>query len=191
MDVVELHRRAVAAWTAAVDEIRPQQWDEPTPCSAWTVRDVVNHVAGEDAWTVPLLRGRTMADVGETLDGDLLADHPIDTAMRLAAEAVAVVAERLPAGERVHLSYGDEEPGEYVHQLAADHLVHAWDVRVAVGADPTLPADLVAEVADWFAEREELYRSVGVIAERASYAEDADAQTRLLAGFGRDADWAP
>ena len=194
MDVGDLHRRTVGVWTAAVDEIRPQQWDDPTPCTAWTVRDLVNHVAGEDAWTVPLMRGQTIADVGDTLDGDLLADHPIDTALRLAEEAVAVVAERLPAGEPVHLSYGEEEPGEYLRQLAADHLVHAWDVLVAVGADPVLPADLVDEVADWFAEREALYRSAGAVAERPPYPGvegDADAQTRLLAGFGRDAGWAP
>ena len=40
------------------------------------MRDLVNHVVGEDRWTVPLVEGRTIADVGSSLDGDLLGDDP-------------------------------------------------------------------------------------------------------------------
>ena len=57
-------------------------------------------------------------------------------------------------GGTVHLSYGEEQMAEYVHQLAADHLVHAWDLAVATGGDTRLDPHLVAEVAAWFAERE-------------------------------------
>ncbi len=115
---------------------------------------------------MPLMRGATIAEVGDSLDGDLLGEDPVATAVRLADEAVAVVAERLPAGEKVHLSYGDEDPAEYVRQLAADHLVHAWDLAAATGQDRSLDAELVAEVAAWFAEREELYRGAGAVGAR-------------------------
>ena len=63
------------------------------------------------------------------------------------------MVERLPAGEKVHLSYGDEDPEEYVRQLSADHLIHAWDLAAATGQDRTLDADLVDEVATWFVGR--------------------------------------
>ena len=121
-----------------MDAVPDDKWDAPTPCTDWSVRDLVNHVVGEDAWTVPLMRGSTMAEVGDSLDGDLLGDEPTENAVRSANEALAVVAETLPTGGKVHLSYGDEDMGEYLYQLTADHLVHAWDLAAATGGDTTL-----------------------------------------------------
>jgi uncharacterized protein (TIGR03086 family) len=192
MELIELYRRTVSTWTARVEAVAPDAWDAATPCVEWTVRDLVNHVTGEDAWTVPLLRGSSVAEVGGSFDGDLLGDEPAAAAVRGAEEAVAVVDERLPTGGQVHLSYGDEDMGEYVRQLAADHLVHAWDLAAATGGDRALDEDLVDAVGSWFADREELYRSGGVVGPRMDTAGDApSAQTTLLAGFGRDARWTP
>jgi uncharacterized protein (TIGR03086 family) len=160
-----------------------------TPCTEWSVRDLVNHVVGEDAWTVPLMRGATIAEVGDSLDGDLLGDEPGPVAVRKAQEAVDLVAETLPQGRTVHLSYGEERAEEYVCQLAADHLVHAWDLAAATGSDRSLDEDLVEEVSRWFADREEVYRSVGAIGPRLEGA--GDGQTELLAAAGRDAQWTP
>ena len=101
---------------------------------------------------------------------------------------MASVAERLPGGGTVHLSYGDEQMTEYVHQLSADHLIHAWDLAVATGGDVRLDPELVAAMAPWFAEREELYRAAGVTGPRVDTDRD-DAASQLLAGFGRDAGW--
>ncbi|HLN76165.1 MAG TPA: nuclear transport factor 2 family protein, partial [Nocardioidaceae bacterium] len=83
--------------------------------------------------------------------------------------------------------YGDEEPGEYIRQLAADHLVHGWDLAAAIDGDTRMDPHLVTEVARWFGEREELYRSAGLVGPRAPLG--GDAQTNLLAAFGRPAHW--
>jgi uncharacterized protein (TIGR03086 family) len=190
VDVAELHRRTQETWTERLDQIRPGQWDSRTPCSEWTVRQLVNHVAGEDAWTVPLVGGATIEDVGDRFDGDILGDHPIDTATRLAEEALDAVAQALPAGRRVHLSYGDEELQEYLLQLAADHLIHAWDLAASVDGDRVLDPELVEEVAHWFADREELYRSGGAVGPRVETAETGP-QAELLAAGGRDSAWTP
>ena len=50
----------------------------------------------------------------------------------------------------VHLSFGDVTGEEYARQLVADLLIHGWDLARAIGADETLDADLVDEVAAWF-----------------------------------------
>ena len=189
MDVEELHRRTVEIWAERLRAVEADTWDRPTPCTDWSVRDLVNHVVGEDAWTVPLMNGRTIEDVGDSLDGDLLGDDPIGTGTRSAAEAVTSVAERLPAGEPVHLSYGEESGEEYVRQLAADHLVHAWDLAAATGGDRSLDPELVGEVATWFAEREQMYRDGGAIGPRVDAS--GDPQTELLAASGRDPGWTP
>jgi hypothetical protein len=52
-----------------------------------------------------------------------------------------------------------------------------------------MDADLVDDVATWFAKREELYRSAGMIGEHLDgFTEPADA---LLAAFGRNPRWSP
>jgi len=74
---------------------------------------------------------------------------------------------------------------ELARQLAADHLVHAWDLARALGVDDRLDADAVQTVLDWFGTTEDLYRELGVIGPRVPVPDDADAQAQLLARFGR------
>jgi len=189
MDLNTLYHRTVECWADRVNAVTDDQWDAPTPCRGWTVRDLVNHVVGEDRWTKPLVDGRTMAEVGDSLDGDLLGDAPVRSALDAAKEATTAVAEALPRGGTVHLSYGEEQLGEYVRQLAADHLVHGWDLAVATGGEVRLDPAVVTEVAGWYAEREHLYRGAGMVAPRA--VSHGGAQGDLLAAFGRDSAWGP
>lgn len=192
MDLVELHRRAVQGWQRRVEGVPPTAWVSPTPCADWDVRALVNHVVAEQLWTRPLVLGRTVEEVGDIFDGDVLGADPIATSRVAAEDATEVLAARLPFGGEVHLSFGPTPVEEYAWQLTADHLVHAWDLAAATGQDRTLDADLVAEVASWFAEREDLYRSAGAVGPRARTqgASGTDPQSRLLTAFGRDPAWA-
>lgn len=191
MGPVEAHQRGVELWQSVVSGVGDEQWPDPTPCADWDVRSLVGHVTGEELWTVELLAGRTIGDVGDALDGDLLGADPrsaAERAGRAASEAFAAPG----AGDRtVQLSYGPESAAEYAWQLSLDHLVHGWDLAVATGQDGALPGDLVAAVADWFAEREEVYRGAGVIAERVALGGGHGPQDDLLAATGRDPGWAP
>ena len=135
------------------------------------------------------MQGSTLEEVGDRFDGDLLGDDPIRSSLAAARDAIRTVADVLPTGGTVHLSYGEEKMDEYVHQLAADHLVHGWDLAVATGGDARLDPALVHEVATWFADREELYRAGGVVGARA--APTGEPQGDLLAAFGRDPHWGP
>jgi len=187
MELETLHRRAVEHWAARVAAVEDDQWGDPTPCTEWSVRDLVNHMVGEELWASPLLRGRTIAEVGTQFDRDVLGDDPREKARTVSAEAAAVVDEIVPGGGRVQLSYGEEDMGEYVRQLCADHLIHGWDLAAATGGDTSMDRELVTEVGAWFAEREALYRGAGLLGPRASGG--GDPQSDLLAGFGRLSDW--
>jgi uncharacterized protein (TIGR03086 family) len=182
------YRRSVEFWKATVQEVSGD-WAAPTPCTDWNVRALVNHVVGEDRWTKPLVDGRTIADVGDAFDGDLLGEDPKPLAMAAADEAITAVAEKLPAGGKVHLSYGEEDIEEYIGQLVADHLIHGWDLAAATGQQRVLDPELVAAVAAWFRNREEIYRSSGAIAARPESTSSGNPQADLLIAFGRNPDW--
>jgi uncharacterized protein (TIGR03086 family) len=183
-DVLSLFRRATDEFATRVHLIG-DRWSVPTPCDGWDVRALVHHVIEEQRWAPPLFAGATIADVGDRFAGDLLGTDPVasfDEAHREALDA----AEAPGALDRtVHLSFGDVDGAEYAMQLAADHLIHAWDLAVAIGADPTLDAEAVGRVRAWFEPVEHLYRQAGLIGPRVALPESADPQQHLLAMFGR------
>lgn len=187
MDVTELFSRACAQFDSRVATVQPDQWSHFTPCSEWDVRALVNHVAVENLWVPPLLQGSTIDDVGDRFDGDQLGDDP-QAAWQQAVTAATDAASGLESVDAtVHVSAGEISAREYLTQVGADNLVHAWDLAIAVGADTRLDSELVEAVAEWFADQEDAYRAGGAIAPRPPLADDADAQTRLLAMYGRKA----
>jgi uncharacterized protein (TIGR03086 family) len=187
MDIPVMFRGAVAEFDARVRQVGDHQWLAATPDEGWAVRDLVNHVVGEDLWAPLLLAGSTIAEVGDRFEGDVLGAEPKVAWAEASAEAVRAVEDDGALGRIVHLSFGDFPGSEYALQLFADHLIHAWDLARAIGADERLDAGLVASCAGWFEAVEDAYRAAGAIAARPSVPGHADAQALLLARFGRQA----
>lgn len=185
MNIAELHHKACDHFDQLVRAVRPGQWTSATPCEGWDVRELVNHVAAEDLWTAPLMAGSAIDEVGDQFDGDVLGADPVSAFADAAESAVAAVSAHGALERTVHLSFGDVPGEEYAWQLFTDHLIHSWDLATAIGADDRLDPDLVAACAQWFAEREEMYRSAGAIGPRPELPDGADPQTALLAAFGR------
>lgn len=191
MELLETYRLALAGFTERVERVRPDQWGAPTPCGDWDVRTLVNHVVGEDRWTVPMFAGATIAEVGDRFGGDVLGRDPATAARQAALAAEAAVSDPGALDRTVHLSAGDTPGREYLRQLMAEHLVHGWDLAVAVGADRRLDPAAVHECAGWFADRRGQYRSGGLVDAAVELPDGAGEQDRLLAAFGRDPAWRP
>ncbi|MFG3704818.1 TIGR03086 family metal-binding protein [Micromonospora sp. NPDC047670] len=191
MDPLETYRRSLAEFTDRVELVGPGQWSDPTPCPDWDVRGLVNHVVGEDRWCVPLLAGRTIEEVGDRYEGDLLGPDPVGAAREAAAQAELAFSHPGALDRTVALSAGETPADEYLRQLIAEHLIHGWDLAVAIGADPRLDAAAVAECARWFSQRIGDYQRGRLVRSEVDVPADADPQDRLVAAFGRDPDWAP
>jgi hypothetical protein len=134
------------------------------------------------------MAGAALADVGDRFDGDLLGDDPGAVASEAAGEADAAVPAAVTDSRTVHLSFGDTDAGDYARGVAADQLIHAWDLAAAVGADRSLDPDVVAAVAQWYERNEPSYRSAGAVAPRPEVA-GSDPGASLLIAFGRDPGW--
>ncbi|QIB42630.1 TIGR03086 family metal-binding protein [Streptomyces aureoverticillatus] len=180
------HGRALDLFTQRVHTVRADQWDAPTPCADWTVRDLVGHLTVEQLWVPPLVRdGAALADVGDSFDGDELGPDPV-ASWDTAAEAARAAFEEPGALERtVHLSYGDTPAHDYCAQMITDLVVHSWDLARAIGADERLPDDLVAaavrEVTPYAAE----LSKTGLFGPAVQPPSGADVQTKLLSLLGR------
>jgi nitrilase len=185
VDVQELHRRAVEGFGERVRAIGDDRWHLSTPCTEWDVRALVNHLTGENLWTVPLFEGQTIEQVGSRFDGDVLGDDPAAT-YRASEEAAIAVVQGPGALERtVELSRGPTPGRDYAMELLFDFTIHAWDLARGIRGDEKLDPELVAVCSEWFRPMEEMYRASGAIVERTPVPDDADAQTVLLAMTGR------
>ncbi len=184
-ETLDRFHRCVHEFTQRVQAVRDDQWGDPTPCTEWDVRALVNHVCSEQRWMVPLLSGRTIEQVGSSLDGDLLGPDPLCTWEGAVAETARLVDEPGMLERVVRLSSGPATVARYCDEVAADTLVHTWDLARAVGGDEHLPDDLV-EAATLIVEPWVSPQGVpGLFAAPVAVDADADPQTALLAMLGR------
>lgn len=186
-DQSDRFEQAAAFFGAVLGQVSAQQWDQPTPCDDWDVRELVNHVLVEQLWVRPLLDGRTIAEVGSSLDGDHLGSDPLAAWDPAMADSVARFAEPDAMAGIVHLSYGDESVAVYCDQMTLDALIHGWDLAQAIGADDSLPPELVAWAYDSVQSVQQMLTDSGMFGTPVVVADDADDQTKLLALLGRQA----
>jgi uncharacterized protein (TIGR03086 family) len=183
----DLYVKAMAATRRYVDAVGADQWHGPTPCSEWDVKQVVNHIVGENLWAAELLGGKTIEQVGNALDGDLAGDDPA-AAFRNSVSVAASAAQAPGATATIcHLSFGDYSGSDYAAQLFMDMLIHGWDVAKATGQDTRLDPELVAACMPIAQHMTSQFRSAGVFGSDLSVSADADPQTKLLALVGRQA----
>lgn len=186
-DLVDLFRRSIERCTTVIDNVPPDRWASPTPCTEWDVRALVNHLTGEQLWAPHLVAGETIEQVGDRYDGDVLGDDPAAAWRTAVPASVAAFAEPGALDRTVHLSYGDESCREYLTQMLTDAAVHGWDLARATGGDERIDPDAAALLLDHWTQQEELVRASGVFGSAVEVGPDADTQTKLLALLGRRA----
>jgi len=187
VNLPETFHRSTEEFDTRVRQISEDQWTLPTPCTEWNVRDLVNHLVNEDRWAKPLFDGKTIAEVGDALDGDLLGDAPKNVWSDARSEAVAAITAEGAMDRIVHVSFGDIPGSEYTMQLLVDHVIHAWDLARAIGVDEDLDPELVQLCYKVLAPQEQMLRGSGVYGDRVEVPKDASLQTKLLALVGRRA----
>jgi uncharacterized protein (TIGR03086 family) len=187
IDLPEVHARALDATRRYVAGVGADQWSVPSPCAAWDVRFLVNHIVAGNLWVAPLVGGSTIEEVGDRYDGDILGDDPLAAYDRSAAEAAE--AFRAPGAMEapVAVSYGPVPGSVYAGHRFMDVLIHGWDVARATGQDTTLDPDLVAACWEVLEPQLDLLTASGMFGDRIDAPADAPSEVRLLGLLGRAA----
>lgn len=169
-----------------VDNIADTAWGNDTPCSDWDVKAVVNHIVYENVWMVALFGGRTIEEVGDEFEGDLVGDDPIGVYNSTAARVKAILSESDAMSRTCQISSGPISGAEYSKQLFLDTLIHGWDIAVGSRQDARLDDYLVqmcTPLAQAIADNED-YRAV--FAAPTTSSTGGNPQTQLLGLLGRD-----
>lgn len=136
------------ALESSVAGVRDGQWDNATPCSEWTVTQVVQHAAGDQlAYAKMLGIGTGPADdpfsPSGTVDGsplDLVRD-----AIEQTAAAWATVSDDTDAVP-TPLPHGELPTPVAAVMCALDAAVHAWDVAIGTGRPSPLDDELAGHL---------------------------------------------
>ena len=145
-DVLAQFTRASSGFERVLRAVAADQWHAPTPCSAWDVRQLVNHMARGNLNYVQLVAGGSAAEFLALRDADALGADPVAAFVRSAAACAEAFA-RPGALDRI-LDYPlGRVPGRQgLAVRTADAVVHTWDLARAVGAAEALDPELVAWV---------------------------------------------
>lgn len=145
-EVVELDRRAVRASMAAVERVRDADLDRPTPCSTWSLRELLAHMTAQHAGFAAAAAGRGTDPAAWVVRA---ADDPVSAYAGTAERVLAAFAEdgvevrqfALPELSSTRTFPGAQAIGFHL----VDFVVHAWDVSRSIGIELELdPATLAA-----------------------------------------------
>ncbi|MFI8205497.1 TIGR03086 family metal-binding protein [Streptomyces sp. NPDC085937] len=128
---------AVARFGARVHAVDGDRWNDATPCTEWTVRDLVNHLVAEHLWVPHLLAGETLAQVGDRYDGDVVGGDPVRAWDEAAGRSLAAWKAADLSGT-VRFSFGEAPLTVYADQILVDLTVHEWDLARGSGQDEVL-----------------------------------------------------
>lgn len=189
----DLFLAAQAALGHVVTQISNEQWDEEVPPGmsarqpSASLRQIINYHAYDNAWVPDTLHGKTIAEVGDTYDGDLLGENPKANFARIAQAATNAVRHLKDEDmtKTAHLSYGDFPITDYLTHISIFAGLRSYDIAKFIGADPTLPTELVQGLWDAIEPQAEDLRAMGVFGSLIDIPVEADLQSRLLGLTGR------
>jgi uncharacterized protein (TIGR03086 family) len=173
----------VPALEATVDRIQGMQMNDPTPCSEFTVHDVLNHMIVLGGTFSYMFRGEEPPHLTPPPVYGWVPKQEFCEVMDDLLDAV-----RSPgAMERPIASPVGEVPGDtFARFVAVDGLLHGWDLATATGTTFEIPDDVVAEVERFAstAITPEM-RDAGMFAAPTAAPPDATPLERLVAFSGR------
>lgn len=182
MDLVQQLETIVPDLDHVAAQVRPDQFDNPTPCAAFKVRDLFDHMIGGASQFAPQLRGEPVGDPPAPLDDDARPG-----AFKAALDDILDAAKAPGAFERtVQLPFGQVPGSVLVQFLTVDGMVHTTDLARATGQDYSPDEALVTEVlASARALIAPAMRDGDTFAAETPVPDDAPALTKLVAFTGR------
>jgi uncharacterized protein (TIGR03086 family) len=144
MDTIATMGQVVAETTKIVDGIEPDQLGNATPCTEWTVRDLLNHITGgATMFAIAAEEGSVPDDVfGRLVGGDNLGDDYRGAWKKASQRAVAAFGIPGAMDRVVKLPFGEMPAGVALSIAVFDVTTHATDLSKATD-QPAPPVELL------------------------------------------------
>lgn len=149
MNPIEQLSHILPTVSEVVEGIEPTQLDNPTPCSRFSVVDVLDHMIVGGGTFAHHFRGEPAPEIQPPPRIGCVPAAWFRRTMEDLFDAVSSPG----ATERVIASPFGEMPGEIFARLVAfDGLIHGWDLASSTGQAYDPPSDVVASVDEFVRE---------------------------------------
>jgi uncharacterized protein (TIGR03086 family) len=187
MDSVKMLQRVVDQTTEVVDGTTEADLSKPSPCTEWTVKDVINHITGGSTMFALSAESGSVPDdmIGQLMTGDNLGDDYKGALKTATARAMAAFEQPGVLEKIVKLPFGEMPAGIALNIAIFDVATHACDIAKATG-QPVKDEELMEQALAIGKQMigPEL-RGPGIFDEAQPIADAASASDRLLAFAGR------
>lgn len=166
--------------------LHDDQWELPTPCSDWSVAQLVNHVVGGNWFTIRILNEQP-ADVAiaDTIESFTPSLDRVAAAVSSTRTQTELSAQPGALDRRCSHVVGYLSGAEALQLRLHDLIIHNWDLARALDTPATIADDLIAwAIADLLAPDSLSARHFDIASSDLARHE-AEPQLRLLAAFGR------
>jgi uncharacterized protein (TIGR03086 family) len=174
---------AAARVVAGVD---PAQFAEPTPCTEWDVRALLNHLI---LWTSYSLERRAHGEsvAPELMEHDFAAEPGFAAVYRSQLDqALAAWADPAVWDRKLNVMGTATAAADVAALMVAEMVLHGWDLAVATGQPYTVPAATAVAALEAIDANAELFRQYQGFADPVPVPSDAPVLARALAASGRD-----
>ena len=124
-----------------IDGIRPDKWAAATPCAAWTVRELVNHLVAGNLVFIAILGNQQVPD----RTADHLGDDPPAAYRSSAGSLLAAFAQPGVANRIYQAPIGPAPGAALLHIRITEALVHGWDIAQATSRHAEFPAEVAEQ----------------------------------------------
>jgi uncharacterized protein (TIGR03086 family) len=186
MDVLVTINRVLDRTEVIVDKVEPSQLGNPTLCTEWSVRDIINHVTGGGTMFAECVEGPVPDDrLGQLMGGDNLGDDYKGAFHAMSARVRTSFATPGVLDKTVTLPFGVMPAGVALAIAIMDVTTHACDIAAATGQtfDDTALLEQALESGQQMIGPE--LRVPGVFDAEQPAPPDATAADKLLAFAGR------
>jgi uncharacterized protein (TIGR03086 family) len=144
MDSITMCQRTLENAEQLIASLRPDELQKPTPCTEWTVQQVIEHMAGTNWGFARAVTGQAAPGAqGSPVAGD---DAP--AAAYAASARAAMAAWQSPGAleKTLNLPFGQMPGAQAIGFNIGDALMHTWDLAKATGRDRRLDPEITAVV---------------------------------------------
>ena len=192
-DSIAVFEKAARCAHRIMAGVRQDQGGDATPCTEWNVQQVMNHIIGGAEVLAGSLEGNMPEGVGGVSPNSSYSGESDLSRLAQAYDnetARALDAARLPGAMAAATPGGMMTVPQFLVAMAADHIIHGWDLARATGQDETLDADVVQVAYGMMTSPEgsmfvDMGRQMGFVGVAVTVPGDASVQDKLLAHMGR------
>ncbi len=179
----EIYQQAIDLIMPIMAGIDQSQYILPTPCTEWSVSQLINHNLAIQSGTLALLEGRSI-DYAEPCLTTALPECPASALLAVTGPLMQTL-KSIDLDKPLETEFGFIPASRFVMFPMADLVIHKWDLAKATGQNSDIDTSLAEICFQVLAPAADKARENGECGPEAPVPPTASIQDRLLGMSGR------